>query len=648
MDILNNPFFILGASVFDPQAKLSQLAQTKSKSLNQKLVQQSYGILSNPKLRLQAEIAWVYNFSYSVLNKQLQQKLEEYQKQHGSTSFVPYSSVNPVTSLQGYPCPIKRPDVMAKIVWPAYEALYGAACNGLGALSAINILLPLFRCNWKPATLDPSQNKPADLIATVIRAFDDINLGAVGELINQTRKQAKFPPVSMGDLQQAFENHKNYIMQLIMQFFDKLQSGALPEYVNNLELYITEHGQSHMSSRLLIELLGQYEAQTADYFVAQKKTLQCSLNYWAVAENDQLPDPQVLYYVNCCLKQARGWMHVLKPLNTWVQLHASLQVAHAQKINDPEQQQMAMQQIQYHHSKVDELFALVRDYLSYVPHLGNEIVRHNVLDSFKQVFGSDPQCISAFMQVDQVISELERDELKELQAGLESPEICNYSVQVPLPLGVDEQENHVSLTNKTIEFQQQLMSIKRILSFWVEKVEKQWVVFVVFEHGAQWRLAFDECLVAFVLAHQLSLVLLEYKFSVWMNRLRNHIPLNFSPAVIHANKERLLDGGITSVYLRNDGLEFQVLPRDPARSTPVNGFNPKPKVMFYTWKQLDIKRSVQEMSWSVLKIYPKQESMFFELKYSVPNFRLLCCLLMAIQDNQTDLLTDYVKGSNQA
>lgn len=649
MDILNNPFFILGASVFDPQSKLIALAQKKSKSLQGPTLKQALQVLTDPKQRLNAEIAWIYNFSYTVLNNQLQQSLAAYQRTQGITIFIPYSNVDPVALFKGYPCPIKKLKDVSELIWPAYKTLYGVSPNGLGALSAVNILIPLLRFGWKPASLNPQQNQPADVIVALIQAMDDVNLGAVGELINQTRKQAQFPLVSLADVQQAFEAHRRYIMQLLLGFFNKLPSLALPEYINNVESMVLAVGPTHLQSRTMGEILGTYEAQTQKYFAAQKSTLIRSLNYWATAENDQMPDPQVLYYVNACLKQARGWMQVLKPLNTWVQLHAQAQFAQAQTIQGPQQQQTFLQQIQHHHSRVDELFNLLRNYLSYIPHLGSEVVRYNVFESFKQLFAGDVLCEQAFAQLSQVLKGLEHDELKELQAGLESPIICNYSVQAPLPAGVEPDENRVTLTSKTIEFQQQLLSIKRILSFWIEKMDDLWVVHILFEHGTKWRLPFKECLTAFVLAHQLSMVLLEYKFSIWMNRLRSQIPVTFSPVVIHSNKDRNKDASIASMNLWNEGLEFQILPRDPAVSTPVKGIEPTPKIVRYTWQQVDLKRIAHEMSWSVLKIYLKgEDTPFYELKYSVPNFRLLCCLFVAIQDNENALITDYVKSNDAA
>lgn len=644
MDILNNPFFILGVSVFDSQSKLTAIAQKKSQTLNKKLVQQSIQILTDPKLRVQAEIAWIYNFSYSVLNKQLQQKLANYQKSQGVSNFVPYSSVDPVDLFRGYPCAIKQLKEIFAISWPSYNALYGAAPNGLGALSAVNILLPLFRYNWKPSSMDPMLNKPADLIVTIVHAFDEINLGAVGELINQTRKQAQFPPVSMPDLQQAFERHRRFVLQTLLDFFDKLPSIALPEYLSNLELVITDHGRSHMSSKLLSDLLGAYESQIATFFTSQKETLRRSLNFWAVSENEQLPDPQVLYYVNACVKQSRAWMQVLKPLNTWVHLQAASHVARAQVIQEPERRQAYMQRIHYHHTREDELFALLRNYLSYIPHLGSEVVRYNVLDSFRKVFSSDPVMEAAFMQLTNELKSIEHAELKELQAGLESPDICNFMVNAPLPEGVDAEENRVILTIKTIEFQQQLLSVNRILSFWVEKQDDMWVVYVVFEHGLQWKLPFEECLTAFVLAHQLSMVLLEYKFSIWMNRLRNQIPVSFSPIVVKASQDKALDGSVATLNLWNDGIELQILPNNVPLS---KDSEPKLKIERLAWHKLDLKRIAQEMSWSMLKIYLKDNNaLYYELKYGVPNFRLLCCLFMAIQDSQNNLLTEYVKGAS--
>lgn len=643
MDILNNPFFILGASVFDTQAKLSSLAQNKSKSLDRQLVQKAYKVLVDPKLRLQAEIAWVYNFSYAVLNPQLQQRLTEYQKSLGRKEFVPYSNVDPAKLFKEYPCPFKQFKEIANPCWAAFQELYGVAPNGLGALSAANILLLLLKFQWKPAALEPAKNKPADMVVMLLQAFDDINLGALGDLINQTRQQAKFPPISKAELQTAFDNHRHYVRQVLVEFFDTLPSQALPDYLHNVQVALTNNFQTHLQSSLLGELMQAYETQTEPFFQNQKDALYQSLNYWATAENDQLPEKQVLYYINACLKQARAWLQVLKPLNTWVRVVAQPKLMQAQNIEDPAAKQAFFQKIQLQHPRMYELFGLLKDYMSYIPQLGSENARSHALNSFKQLFVDDLQFATAFQELERVVGALEHDELKELQAGLESPEMCNFLVQAKLPDGVDPEDNRVILTSKTIEFQQQLLSIKRILSYRIDKEDDKWVVYITFENGTKWRLPFDECLTAFVFVHHLSMVLLEYKFSVWMTRLRSNIPVTFAP-ILMGDGNLKHECPIAVLNLWDDGLELQELPPE---TQDTNGkSSSKVKTQRYDWQEIDLKRIVHDMSWSELKIYLKgQNNSLCVLKYSVENFRLLCCLFVAIQDNQNSLITDCVKNN---
>lgn len=640
MDILNNPFFILGASVFDPQSKLNALAQQKIKSLDPKLVQNALHTLLDPRQRLQAELSWVYNFSYSVLNPQLQQRLSEFQKSLGRKEFLPYSNVDPLKFLPSYPCPHQELKRIANPIWAACKELYMIAPNGLGALSAVNLLLLLFKFHWKPSNLEPAKNKPADMVVTIVHAYDDINLGALGDLINQTRQQAGFPPISMDDLKTAFDAHRRHVIQVLFEFFDELPSAALPEYISNLELAITHNYRTNLHSFLLSDLMRMYEMHTADFFNSQRLNLRQSLNYWAAAENDQLPENQVLYYVSACVQQTKAWLKVVKPLNIFVKILAQPKLIQAQSIVNPAEKQAFLQRVPLNHNRMYELFNLLKDYMSYVPKLSSESMRHNVLEGFKDLFAGEKQFVAAFKDIEKGITSLEHEELKELQAGLESPELCNFAVQASLPDGVDPEDNRVILTAKTIEFQQQLLSIKRILSYHVDKEDDKWVVYVQFESSTKWRLPFDECLTAFVFVHHLSMALLEYKFSVWMSRLRHHVPVTFAP-VISYDPNPYKNGEIVSILnLWNDGLEILEVPAEGADAKTA-----KPKSTRHVWKNIDLKRSVTDMSWSMLKIYLKdqQDKPLCEVKYSVDNYRLLCCLFVAIQDNEGALITDFVK-----
>ena len=59
MDLFENPFYILGITTRDPSPKVFQAAEEKSLLLDPEVCSQARGILTNPKHRISAEVAWV-------------------------------------------------------------------------------------------------------------------------------------------------------------------------------------------------------------------------------------------------------------------------------------------------------------------------------------------------------------------------------------------------------------------------------------------------------------------------------------------------------------------------------------------------------------------------------------------------------------
>ena len=59
MDIFDNPFWILGATVRDDRVRIMEIAEEKSLIDEEEVISSSSSTLSNPRRRLGAEIAWL-------------------------------------------------------------------------------------------------------------------------------------------------------------------------------------------------------------------------------------------------------------------------------------------------------------------------------------------------------------------------------------------------------------------------------------------------------------------------------------------------------------------------------------------------------------------------------------------------------------
>jgi len=66
MNILENPFYILGVTPSDNREKIIELAQEKSLTLDPAIVAEAKNTLTNPRKRISAEVAWFPGLSKSV------------------------------------------------------------------------------------------------------------------------------------------------------------------------------------------------------------------------------------------------------------------------------------------------------------------------------------------------------------------------------------------------------------------------------------------------------------------------------------------------------------------------------------------------------------------------------------------------------
>ncbi|MDR2421974.1 MAG: hypothetical protein LBE01_01190 [Deltaproteobacteria bacterium] len=142
MDLFENPFYLLGASIWDDSAKLAERVEVKSISLNYKTISQIMANLNSPRHRLAAEVAWLADLK-------------------------PEDQPNALLALK------KSPESLLEL-------------QGLPPLSKANLLT---------AALAQGDGRLTDIILALAAASAEIDPDQILETISQARAQAGWPAV---------------------------------------------------------------------------------------------------------------------------------------------------------------------------------------------------------------------------------------------------------------------------------------------------------------------------------------------------------------------------------------------------------------------------------------------------------------------
>jgi hypothetical protein len=179
MNILENPFYILGATPKDPRHRIMELADEKSLSIEQGICNEAMLLLTNPRRRVKAEISWFVedcDFKYWIdaiksSNIEVDELIEKIENEQEVSS--PLNSFNIIlSSLKYLVTIIKTNDKMAEIIW-----LLGFDFENISA--------------------------PVDI--------EDIM-----DFINENRKIANFPQITdVKIIEEELENHKNFCLKEI-------------------------------------------------------------------------------------------------------------------------------------------------------------------------------------------------------------------------------------------------------------------------------------------------------------------------------------------------------------------------------------------------------------------------------------------------
>lgn len=267
MEILDNPFFILGATTRDDRRRIISLAEEKSLLSDEEIGAEISSVLTNPRKRLAAEVGWL-------------------------------------------------PGVGPRRVAEALSLLQNTP---MGILSLPN-LPPLPRANLLAAALvrvveDISINEVSDWIIELAEMHEEIDVESTKTIINEERAVAGFPAVTNYDVLEIeiHQGRMQHYRAAIKDALNSLYSSDLVKVVTSVVEAVTKGGETH-APVLIDDLVDSYEVEAQEFLEKEAeniKTLVGRLRITVDANQDSLSLDGIIEQL---IQVVKNWDTVAQPI----------------------------------------------------------------------------------------------------------------------------------------------------------------------------------------------------------------------------------------------------------------------------------------------------------------------------------------------
>ena len=201
MTIKENPFYILGATTRDNRQKIQELVDEKSLSLDMSVCVEARAVLTNPRRRLSAELAWFPGVSIRQ-TKTIIKELED-------------------------------------------KDLSEETLEHLSSLAGVNVIL-----SYLDSGIKLTAKNLENAIFTLARSYESIKPETVMNVINEDRSISGFPEVTdLSVIQEELSELKNNAIHVLQQAISSLSL----ETANKIMLHLMERAQKEKATYSLLD-----------------------------------------------------------------------------------------------------------------------------------------------------------------------------------------------------------------------------------------------------------------------------------------------------------------------------------------------------------------------------------------------------------
>ena len=225
MDLLKNPFYVLGATMHDDKRRILELTDDKWESSNS-TIDEAKIVLTNPKKRLSAEFGWLPGLNPQRISEMIS-----------------------ILDLQ--PSEVRN-------------------LEDLPALTLANLLAAgLIR-----GVLLVPKKEVTQWILELSKTVEKIDTKQTFDLLNKERSAAKFPQIlNLQLIDDEKNNRRYYYLEAIKQALNQLPSRLLVNVVTKLVNDATHHGERH-APKLIDDFVDRiYENEAQEFLECERQSI---------------------------------------------------------------------------------------------------------------------------------------------------------------------------------------------------------------------------------------------------------------------------------------------------------------------------------------------------------------------------------------
>jgi len=265
MDLLQNPFHILNTSPRDNRRRIMELADERSLLVDSSGCMEARSVLTNPRKRLSAEVAWLPGIG-----------------------------------------PKRAGEVLSLIESSPTDLL---AVDNLSSIARANLLAAgLARLP------DYNADDVAEWILEIAWAFEDLDPDELSVIINEERIVSGFPEVSdLSAVEAEIQERRRHYRQVIKSALDNLSSKELVEAVTVAVESATDDGEEH-GPILIADLVDSYEVEAQGFLDKEEGNIKALVEKLRAAVDAERPDSTLAPMVNQLIQIVKNWDTIAQPI----------------------------------------------------------------------------------------------------------------------------------------------------------------------------------------------------------------------------------------------------------------------------------------------------------------------------------------------
>lgn len=285
MNILDNPFNVLGATLRDDRRRIMELAEEKSLLLDEKMIATASGTLTNPRKRLSAEVAWFLG---------VEPKRIEY-------------IINQLNN---------KPNSLLEE-------------ENLPALAKANLLAS----GLKYSKDKIEEDDVPEWIVKIAEVFDEIESETVLQLVNEERETSSFPIIKEHNvLETEINNRRQYFGSVIKEALNQLPTEDLVRITTEIVESATDTGHNH-APLLIDDLVDMYEVEVQNFLNEEEQNVDDLLEQIAESSDEGESDENLSEMVDKLIFTVKNWDRIAQPIQVSTKSRglrhgASQQIAH--------------------------------------------------------------------------------------------------------------------------------------------------------------------------------------------------------------------------------------------------------------------------------------------------------------------------------